>query len=108
MAYDFELAKRISSEMKGLPFVEKKMFGGVGYLLNGNMACGVIGDGLIIRVPPDEHANLLKRAHVKPFDFSGKPMKGWLVVEAQGCKTAAQLSKWVKEGVEFALTLPPK
>ncbi len=108
MAYNLELAKRISNELKNLLHVEKKMFGGTGFLLNGNMACGVIGDGLIVRVPPEKHADLLERAHVKPFDFSGKPMKGWLVVEAEGCKSAAQLGKWVKLGVEFALTLPPK
>lgn len=94
--------------MKGLPFVEKKMFGGVGYLLNGNMACGILGERLIVRVPPEKHADLLKRPHIKPFDFSGKPMKGWLVVEADGYKSAAQLGKWIKEGVDFALTLPPK
>jgi TfoX/Sxy family transcriptional regulator of competence genes len=108
MAYNLELAKRVTAGLKGLPFVEKKMFGGTGFLLHGNMACGVIGDGLIVRVPPEKHADLLKRPHVKPFDFSGKPMKGWLVVEADGHKTAAQLRAWVKEGAEFALTLPPK
>jgi len=108
MAYNLKLAERIKTQMKGLPFEEKKMFGGTGYLLNGNMAVGVIGDGLIVRVPPEKHADLLKRPHVKPFDFSGKPMKGWLVVEAEGVKSAAQLRKWIKEGVEFAPTLPPK
>lgn len=108
MAYDLKLAERIRAQLQGVPFVEKKMFGGVGYLLNGNMACGVIGNGLIVRVEPEEHAALLKRAHVKPFDFSGKPMKGWLVVEAEGYKTQKQLSVWTKLGVEFALTLPPK
>jgi TfoX/Sxy family transcriptional regulator of competence genes len=106
--YKLELAKRIAAEMSGLPAVEKKMFGGTGFLLHGNMACGVIGDGLIVRVPPEKHADLLKRSHVKPFDFSGKPMKGWLTVAAPGYKSAAQLSRWVKEGVDFALTLPPK
>jgi TfoX/Sxy family transcriptional regulator of competence genes len=108
MAYNLELANRVTSELNGVPAIEKKMFGGVGFLLHGNMACGVIGDGLIVRVPPEKHTDLLKRPHVKPFDFSGKPMKGWLVVEAPGYKSAAQLSKWVKESVDFALTLPPK
>jgi hypothetical protein len=108
MAYNLDLAKRISVEMIGLPVVEKKMFGGVGFLLDGNMAYGVIGEGLIVRVPPEKHANLLKRPHVKPFDFSGKPMKGWLIVEVKGYKTDAQLSAWIKLGVDFALTLPPK
>jgi TfoX/Sxy family transcriptional regulator of competence genes len=108
MAYNLELANRVTSELNGVPAIEKKMFGGVGFLLHGNMACGVIGDGLIVRVPPEKHTDLLKRPHVKPFDFSGKPMKGWLVVEAPGYESAAQLSKWVKESVDFALTLPPK
>jgi TfoX/Sxy family transcriptional regulator of competence genes len=91
-----------------MPFVEKKMFGGVGFLLNGNMACGVNKDNLILRVDPQKHAALLKKPHAKPFDLSGKPMKGWLVVEADGVKTDRQLGAWVKEGTEFALTLPPK
>ena len=108
MAYNLELAKRVAAELKGLSFVEKNMFGGTGFLLHGNMACGVIGDGLIVRVPPEKHADLPKRPHVKPFDMTGKPMKGWLVVEADGYKTAAQLGKWVKEGADFALALPPK
>lgn len=108
MAYNLKLAERIRAELEALPFVEKKMFGGVGHLLNGNMACGVHKDDLIVRVSPDKHAELLKRAHVRPFDLTGKPMKGWLVVTAQGSKTEKQLSAWVREGVEFALTLPPK
>ena len=108
MAYNLKFAERIKVELEGIPFVEKKMFGGVGFLLHGNMACGVIDDGLIVRVKPEEQADLLKRANAKPFDFSGKPMKGWLVVEAEGYKTKKQLSEWIKLGVEFALTLPPK
>jgi hypothetical protein len=108
MTYNLELANRVTAGLKGLPFIEKKMFGGVGYLLHGNMACGVHGEGLIIRVDPDKHAGLLKRPHVKPFDMTGRPMKGWLVVEAEGYKTSKQLSAWIKEGVGFALTLPPK
>lgn len=108
MAYNLELAERVKSKLAGKRFVEKKMFGGVAFLLRGNMACGVHGDGLIVRVDPDKHAELLKRAHARQFDLTGKPMKGWLVVEANGCKTDKQLSAWVDEGVAFALTLPPK
>jgi len=65
-------------------------------------------DDLIVRVNPEKHATLLKKPHAKPFDLTGRPMKGWLVVGAEGVKTEKQLSTWVKEGVEFALTLPPK
>ena len=84
------------------------MFGGVGFLIGGNMACGVNKNDLIVRVDPEKHSELLKKSHAKPFDLTGRPMKGWLVVEADGMKTDKQLSTWVKEGVEFASTLPPK
>ena len=108
MAYDLKLAERIRSELNDVPFVEKKMFGGVGFLLNGNLACGVNKENLIVRVDPEKHSALLKKPHAKPFDLTGKPMKGWLVVEADGLKADSQLSAWVKEGFEFALRLPPK
>lgn len=108
MAYSLKLAERVRKELDGFPFVERKMFGGVGFLLDGNMACGVNKNDLIVRVDPEKHSALLKKPHAKPFDMTGRPMKGWLVVEADGCKTDKQLSTWVKEGVEFALTLPAK
>jgi len=108
VAYDLKLAERIRSQLAGIPFVERKMFGGVGFLLSGNMACGVNKNNLIVRVNPEKHSALLKKPHAKPFDMTGRPMKGWLVIEADGCKTDRQLSTWVKEGVEFALTLPVK
>lgn len=73
MAYNLKLAERIQSELKGLPFVEKKMFGGVGFLINGNMACGVNKGYMIVRVQPEKHAALLKRSHTHPFDMTGRP-----------------------------------
>jgi TfoX/Sxy family transcriptional regulator of competence genes len=108
MPYNLDLAEQIRSALAGVPFVEKKMFGGVGFLLQGNMACGVNKDDFIVRVDPDKHTALLKKPHVRPFEMTGRPMKGWLVVDEAGLKTNKQLSAWVKEGVEFALTLPPK
>ena len=108
MAYDLKLVERIRSQLRGTSFIERKMFGGIGFLLNGNLACGVNKDNLIVRIDPEKQNALLKKQHTKPFDLTGKPMKGWLVVEADGCKTDKQLSTWVKEGVGFALTLPPK
>src|ERR1044071_579933 len=102
MAYNLKLAERIRAELNGIPFVEKKMFGGVGFLLGGNMACGVHKENMIVRVEPEKHAQLLKKPHAKPFDITGRPMKGWLMVEPDGCKTNKQLSTWVKEGVDFA------
>ena len=108
MAYDLKLAERIRSQLDDLPFVEKKMFGGIGFLLNGNLACGVNKENLIVRIDPEKQDTLLKKPHAKPFDLTGKPMKGWLVIEAGGVKTEKQLSVWVREGVEFAATLPAK
>jgi TfoX/Sxy family transcriptional regulator of competence genes len=108
MAYDLQLAERIRSQLDGVPFVEKKMFGGIGFLLHGNLACGVYKDDLVVRVAPDKHTSLLKKAGAKPFDITGKPMKGWLLAEPAGVRTDTQLSAWVKQGVEFAATLPPK
>jgi TfoX/Sxy family transcriptional regulator of competence genes len=110
MAYNLKLAERIRGEVMGTPVIEKKMFGGVGYMLSGNMACGILGDDMIVRVNLEDYEKLLKRAHVKIFTMKNgpRPMKGWLMVEPAGCKTAKHLADWVKMGVEFAASLPPK
>ena len=108
MAYNLKLAQRLRSELSEMPVIEKKMFGGIGFLLNGNMACGVHKDSLIVRIDPEKHSGLLKKPHVRPFDMTGRPMKGWLLVEADGVKTDKQLSAWVKDSVGFASTLPAK
>jgi len=108
MAYNEELAERIRAEFGEVPYVEKKMFGGVGFLVHGNMACGIHKDNMIVRVGPDKHEKLLKKKHARVFDITGRPMKGWLMVEPDGYKTVKQVSAWVKDGIDFALTLPPK
>ena len=108
MAYNLNLAERIRSELSGVPFIEKKMFGGVGFLLNGNMACGVNKDNLIVRVDPEKQAEFLEKPHAKRFDLTGRPMKGWLMVEPKGYEAPEQLAAWIKEGVEVALALPAK
>ena len=108
MAYSENLVERIRSQLNDTSFVEKKMFGGMGFLLNGNMACGVNKENLIVRIDPEKQNTLLKKPYAIPFDLTGKPMKGWLVVEPDGCKTEKQLNTWIKKGVEFASTLPPK
>lgn len=110
MAYHLKLAERMRTELNGIPFVEKKMFGGVGFLVHGNMACGILRNDLIVRVSSDDYDKFLKQAHVKLFTMksTSKGMKGWLLVEPAGYKTAKQLARWIKTGVDFALTLPPK
>ena len=109
MAYDEGLARRIQGIMVGLPgYIERKMFGGVGYMLWGNMACGVNGDDLIVRVGPEGYEEALAQPHTKEFDMTGRPMKGWVVVTADGVESDDQLEAWVQRGVGFALLLPPK
>ncbi len=107
MAYDTKLATRIS-DLLPEPLEEKKMFGGVGFLLNGNMACGVHKESLIVRVGPEAYAEALSRPHARIFDLTGREMKGWVMVAPEGCKDDASLSKWVQMGLFFARTLPPK
>jgi TfoX/Sxy family transcriptional regulator of competence genes len=88
--------------------VEKKMFGGIGYMLQGNMACGVNQDTLIVRVGPDLYEEALSRPHTRVFDMTGRPMKGWVVVAPEGIEEDDDLDQWIQQGVDFALSLPAK
>jgi TfoX/Sxy family transcriptional regulator of competence genes len=109
MPYDRLLATRILVLIGSLPNVEeKKMFGGVGFLVNGNMACGVHKDELIVRVGPQEYDRVLSLPHVHAFDMTGHPMAGWVMVAPQGCTTESKLKAWVDQGLAFANSLPPK
>jgi TfoX/Sxy family transcriptional regulator of competence genes len=91
---------------KGL--VQKKMFGGVAFLLNGNMCVGVHKSDLIVRLAPEETDAALAQAHTRRFDHTGRPMKGWILVEQSGLKTEAQLNKWVQVAAKYAGSLPAK
>jgi TfoX/Sxy family transcriptional regulator of competence genes len=109
MAYDEGLAERAREVLADLPgFVEKKMFGGIGFMLHGNMACGVNGNELIVRVGPANYEHALGKPHTRPFDMTGRPMRGWVMVAPEGLESDAGLEDWVKRGVEFVLSLPPK
>lgn len=109
MAYDEDLASRIELALEGKPnILAKKMFGGVGYLLNGNMACGVHKGFLIVRVGPETYEEAISAPHTRIFDMSGRPMKGWIMVEPDGFKSQELLLSWVNRGLSFAATLPPK
>lgn len=109
MAYNIELSNRIQSELSGTTgLVEKKMFGGVGFMVHGNMACGVNGDNLLVRVGIDHNDEALSRPFTKPFAISGKPMAGWIIVEPGGYESNEQFKRWVKQGLDYARTLPAK
>ncbi|WKG00975.1 TfoX/Sxy family protein [Mycolicibacterium sp. HK-90] len=110
MAFDPELADRIRELVateRGID--EKRMFGGLAFLVNGNMSVAATRDGgLMVRVPIEESAQLLRRHHVEPMVMGGREMRGWLRVGTHGLKTKRQLQGWVTRGVGFARTLPPK
>jgi hypothetical protein len=109
MAYDEGLAQRVREELGARPgYVEKEMFGGIGFMLHGNMACGVIGADLIVRVGPERYERALTEPHARPFDMTGRPMRGWVVVVADGYEADEDLAAWIEKGVEHALSLPPK
>ena len=84
------------------------MFGGVGYLLHGNMACGVHKESLIVRVGPDNYEDALREEYTTVFDMTGRPMRGWVMVSRDAFLSPADLEKWIKRGISFAMTLPPK
>jgi len=109
MAYDSKLAERIRGALAVRADVkERKMFGGVAFLLNGNMCCGVHRDELIVRLDPATAADALARAHTRVFDLTGRPMKGWLMVEPAGLVSAASLRGWLQMAVDYASSLPAK
>ena len=109
MAYEKGLAQRIREALGAAPgLVEKKMFGGVGFMVLGNMACGVNKDNLIVRVGPDQYEQALSRPHARPFDMTGRPMRGWVMLGPAGYESDDDLEAWVQQGVDFALTLPAK
>ena len=109
MAYDEGVAHRLRAALGPLPgLTEKRMFGGISYLLRGNMACGVLGEELIVRVGPAAARGRPGSARRARFDFSGKPMAGWVTVAPAGYASDDDLARWVKLGVDFAGSLPAK
>jgi TfoX/Sxy family transcriptional regulator of competence genes len=109
MAYDEGLAERIRGELAEQQGVqEKHMFGGLSFLLNGNMAVGVIKDDMVVRADPEQYDALLELPHARPMDFTGRPMKGWIYVAPEGLAEDADLRAWIAHGVDYARSLPPK
>jgi TfoX/Sxy family transcriptional regulator of competence genes len=109
MAFDEALAERIRQRLARRKNVEeRKMFGGVGFLLNGNLLVGVWKDSLIARLGPDEGEAALREPHVREFDITGRPMKGWVLVGSEGVEDDEQLSAWIQRAVKFVGALPAK
>jgi TfoX/Sxy family transcriptional regulator of competence genes len=110
MAYDEHLAERIRELVAAEDgLTEKRMFGGLAFLIEGNMAVSASGQGgLLLRVNPEETEALVAKPHAQPFVMRGRAMDGWLRVEAEGVKTKRELERWVKRGVTYARSLPAK
>lgn len=110
VTYDPDLADRIREIVaveRGL--IEKRMFGGLAFLIGGHLAVAAGGQGdLMVRVPPEQTDTLLGRAHVTPMVMAGRETRGWLRVDHEGVRTTRQLQSWVRRGVDYVKTLPPK
>jgi TfoX/Sxy family transcriptional regulator of competence genes len=108
VAYDENLAARVRTLLTGRTDVtERKMFGGLTFMVAGHMCCGVNGDELIVRLDPGHEDKALARPHARPMDFTSRPMRGFVTVQPEGLK-GAQLNQWVREAVARAESLPPK
>lgn len=109
MAFDETLAQRVRVVLEGSPGIaEKRMFGGLAFLKHGHMFVGISGEKLMARVGKDSHAASLARAHVRPMDFTGRPMVGYVYVEPAGLAKDTDLTFWVKHCEAFVMTLPAK
>ena len=109
MVYDEKLASRIRqilTTQKGL--AEKKMFGGIAFMLNGNMCCGVVKNDLLIRTGAEKYEKALTEPHVRPMDFTRRSLTGFVFVSLEGCRTDEDLKKWLKRAIDVTSSLPAK
>ena len=109
MAYDEKLAERVRQALgrrKGL--TERKMFGGIAFMVGGNMCCGVVKNDLMVRVGPEQYEGFLGEPGTRPMDFTGRPMTGMLYVDGGALRNAKTLAQWVQHGADYAASLPPK
>lgn len=109
MAYNERLAERIRTILRGRRRVtEKKMFGGLAFMVNGHMCVGINGDDLMVRVGPERYERSLEYKHARPMDFTGKPLKGMVYVSPPGYRSTVNLTRWVEDGLKFVRSIPPK
>ncbi len=109
MAFDERLANRVRrlfGTRRGIE--EKRMFGGLAFMVRGHMSCGIVGSTLMVRVGPDDEKRFLAEPHVRPMDFTGRPLKGFLYVDAEGVASGPALRKWVDRAAAFADSKPRK
>ncbi len=109
MSYDERVAERVRAVLADMADVsERRMFGGLAFLVRGNMCCGVLGSDLVVRVGPQGYASALEDAHAREMDFTGRPLKGLVYVDKRGFRSDSSLRTWLNCGIEFARSLPAK
>lgn len=109
MGFDEALAERVREALgPDVEATERRMFGGIAFMVRGNMACGIMEDGLIVRVGPDRYPQAVMEPDTRPFERTGRPMTGWVVVQPQGYARDEDLKAWVQEALDFVRTLPAK
>jgi TfoX/Sxy family transcriptional regulator of competence genes len=109
MGYDEQTAERVRRILAGRrDVVEKRMIGGLSFMVDGSMCCGVTGAGLMVRVGPDGYERALAEPHVRPMEFAGKPLAAFVLVAPEGYPTDTALATWVQRGLDFVATLPAK
>jgi len=109
MAYDEKLAERVRGILADRPDVEeRRMFGGIAFIVRGHMTVGVVGPTLMVRHGPEDADALLREPHARPMDFTGRPMRGFLYVDPPGTKTAVALGTWIRRATAWAEAQPPK
>jgi TfoX/Sxy family transcriptional regulator of competence genes len=109
MAFDEGLAQRLRELLEDHPYAsEKKMFGGLGFMISGNMCVAVMGDTMVVRVGPPNYEDALSQPYAHDFNFTGKSMKGWVVIDAEGLAEDKDLASWLARGEQFASALMPK
>jgi len=109
MAYDEGAAHRIREVLEQIDaVVEKKMFGGLAFMIDGNMSCGVVGSELMLRIHPDQYENALKQPFARIMDFTGRPMRGFIFVGVEGFSEDEDLNRWINLSLDYIKTLPRK
>lgn len=109
MAYSEQLADRTRAALVASRDLEERlMFGGLAFMVNGHMCCGILGEDLMVRVGPDLYQSSLAQPHTREMDFTGKPLKGMVYIVSEGLETERQLGQWVQRGLAYVSTLPAK
>lgn len=109
MAYSEKLAARVGQKLgETEDLTERKMFGGLAFMVQGHMCCGIVGDELMVRVGPDAYDASLSQPHAREMDFTGRSLKGMVYIAAEGLENDSQLEDWVTRGLSFVSNLPPK